>query len=109
MSVFEKLTDWKRTVAYYTNHFKNTVLQKIMSLLLLQVVIFELSALFFLIIGLYILVKEEGIFIAKLGLEISALTLLLFLFAQRLAKDYAGAMNITVYFILNIIGIYLLT
>jgi hypothetical protein len=109
MSVFEKLTDWKGTVSYYTNHFENTILQKIISLLLLQVVIFELSALFFLTIGLYILVKEDATFIAKLGLEISALTLLLFLFAQRLAKDYAGAMNIAVYFILNIIGIYLLT
>ena len=109
MSVLEKVSDWKGTVAYYSNHFKNTVLQNIISLLLIQVLIFEIAALIFISLGLYFLLKEDSFFIAKLGLEISALTLLMFLFGQRLAKDYPGAMNITIYFILNIIGIYFLT
>jgi hypothetical protein len=109
MSVLEKVSYWKGTIAYYSNHFKNTILQKIISLLLIQVLIFEISALIFISLGLYFLVKEDSFFIAKLGLEISALTLLMFLFGQRLAKDYPGAMNITIYFILNIFGIYLLT
>jgi hypothetical protein len=109
MSVLEKLSDWKGTVAYYTNHFKNTILHKMISLLLIQIVIFEISALIFISLGLYFLMKEDTFFIATIGLEISALTLLQFLAGQRIAKDYPGAMNITVYFILNIIGIYLLT
>lgn len=109
MSVLEKLADWKGTVVYYSNHFKNTILHKMISLLLIQIVIFEIAALVFITIGLYFLVKEDTTFIAKIGLEISALTLLQFLLGQRLAKDYPGAMNITVYFILNVIGIYLLT
>ena len=109
MSVLEKLSDWKGTVAYYSAHFKNTILHKMISLLLIQVVIFEIAALFFISLGLYFLVKEETSFIAIIGLEMSALTLLQFLVGQRIAKDYPGAMNITVYFILNIIGIYLLT
>ena len=109
LSVIEKIADWKNTVIYYTNHFKNTVLYKMIPLLLVQVLIFEIAALILLCIGLYFLVTENSISIAKIGLEISAITLLQFLVGQRLAKDYAGAMNITVYFILNIIGIYLLT
>ena len=109
LSVLEKLVNWKGTVAYYSNHFKNTILFKMIPILLIQILLFEIAALIFISLGLYFLVKEETIFIAKLGLEISALTLLMFLFGQRLAKDYPGAMNITVYFILNIIGIYLLT
>jgi hypothetical protein len=109
LSVIEKIADWKNTVIYYTNHFKNTVLYKMIPLVLVQVLIFEIAALILLCMGLYFLVTENSTFMAKIGLEISALTLLQFLLGQRLAKDYAGAMNITVYFILNSIGIYLLT
>ncbi len=109
LSVIEKLSDWKGTVLYYSNHFKKTVLQKIIPLLLLNILIFEIVALTLLLIGLYFLVEESSFIIAKIGMEVSAITLLQFLIGQRLAKDYQGAMNITVYFILNIIGIYLLT
>ena len=77
--------------------------------LLLKIIIFEIGVLFLLSVGLYYLVSENSITIAIIGLELSAITLLMFLFGQRLAKDYPGAMNITVYFILNIIGIYILT
>ena len=109
MSVLEKLGDWKGTIAYYKNHFKETILLKMIPLLLIKIVIFEIGVLFLLGIGLYYLVSEDATTIAIIGLELSAITLLMFLIGQRLAKDYPGAMNITVYFILNIIGIYLLT
>ncbi|AMC11316.1 DoxX family protein [Lutibacter profundi] len=109
LSVTEKLSDWKGTIIYYTNHFKKTVLRKIIPLLLLNILIFEIIALILLVVGLYFLVNENSLTIAKIGLEISAITLLQFLIGQRLTKDYQGAMNITVYFILNSIGIYLLT
>jgi len=108
-SVVEKLADWKGTISYYTKHFEKTVFEKMIPLLLLNVVIFEILTLIFLTIGIYFLVTEDALIIAKIGLEISAITLLMFLIGQRLAKDYPGAMNITVYFILNSIGIYLLT
>lgn len=109
LSVIEKTTDWKGSVAYYKKHFKKTILQKIISILLIKVVVFEISIVILLTIGLYYLVLENTLIIAKVGLELSAITLLIFLVGQRLAKDYAGAMNITIYFILNLIGIYLLT
>ena len=108
-SVVEKLIDWKGTVSYYTNHFKKTILKNTIPLLLLKVIIFEIAAFTTLINGLYFIVTQNELIIAKIGLEISAFTLLMFLIGQRLAKDYQGAMNITVYFILNTIGIYLLT
>ena len=34
--------------------------------------------------------------------------LIFLLVGQRLAKDYAGAMSLAVYFIISIIGVYLL-
>lgn len=108
MSVFEKLADWKGTMAYYKEHFNNTFLVKFIPILLIKVVVFELVTLFFLVFGLYFIFTESSIETAKFGLIFSAITLLIFLFAQRIAKDYPGAMNITVYFILNVFGIYLL-
>ncbi|WP_111707028.1 DoxX family protein [Lutibacter citreus] len=108
-SVLEKLADWKGTVAYYTIHFSKTILQKIIPILLINIVVFEIATVFLLTLGLYYLVTQNDLLIAKVGLEISAITLLQFLVGQRIAKDYPGAMNITVYFMLNIIGIYLLT
>ena len=109
MSVFEKITDWKGTITYYKNHFKNTILQNIIPFLLIKIVIFETLVLLLLSIGLFHLFSENTTTVAKIGLELSAITLRMFLFGQRLAKDYPGAMNITVYFILNVIGIYILT
>jgi len=109
LSVIEKLGDWKGTILYYSNHFKETVLQKIIPLLLLNILIFEIVTLILLLFGIYFLVEENSVIIAKIGMEVSAITLLQFLIGQRLVKDYQGAMNIAVYFILNSIGIYLLT
>jgi len=109
LSVLEKLEDWKGAISYYSNHFKNTILYKMIPLLLINILILEIAALVLLTFGLYFLVTEGNLIVAQIGLEISAITLLQFLVGQRLAKDYPGAMNITIYFILNIIGIYLLT
>ncbi|MBP8792654.1 MAG: DoxX family protein [Lutibacter sp.] len=108
-SVTEKLADWKGTISYYTNHFKGTLFQNIVPLLLINVVILEVLTVISLLFGLYFIIQQDTFLLAKIGLEISAITLLSFLVGQRIAKDYQGAMNITVYFILNCIGIYLLT
>ena len=60
------------------------------------------------IIGVYQLYTSEAKEIALLGIELSAITLIFLLIGQRLAKDYAGAMSLGVYFIITIIGTFLL-
>jgi putative oxidoreductase len=107
-SVVEKLGNWKATIAYYNNHFKKSIFQKVVPALLINVIFFETITVILLVVGLYFLVTKNEFLVAKVGLEISAITLLMFLVGQRVVKDYQGAMNITVYFILNIIGIYFL-
>ena len=42
------------------------------------------------------------------GLIATAITLIVLMTGQRIAQDYSGAMNITVYFILTVMGIYML-
>ena len=46
--------------------------------------------------------------IALLGVELSAIALIFLLIGQRLAKDYAGAMSLGVYFIIPVGGVFLL-
>ena len=61
------------------------------------------------LIGIYQLATNGEKEIALLGVELSAITLLFLLIGQRLAKDYAGAMTIAVYFATTIFGVYLLS
>ena len=107
-SGIDKLTDWKGNVDFITGHFKNSPLQKMVPLLLLTVLIFEIAASILMLVGGYYLFTEGDGTVAKVGLEFAAITLIMLLIGQRLAKDYAGAMSLAVYFILTIFGIFLL-
>lgn len=107
-SGIDKITDWKGNLGFITGHFKNSPLQKMVPLLLLTVLIFEIAASVLMLIGGYYLFTEGDGTVAKVGLEFAAITLIMLLIGQRLAKDYAGAMTIAVYFILTIFGLYLL-
>ena len=53
---------------------------------------------------IYSLIYADTVFIFY-GLLLSGLVLLMLLFGQRVAKDYIGAADITVYFIVCIITI----
>lgn len=107
-SAIEKLFQWEKSIAYYENHFKETSLKKSISFLLKVVVLLEFITVILCVFGLFILIvfhsKEVGLY----GLILAAITLIGLMTGQRIAKDYAGAMSITVYFILTIIGIFLL-
>ena len=53
----------------------------------------------------FLIISKE---IALFGVELSAITLIFLLIGQRLAKDYAGAMTLAVYFFITLWGVYLL-
>jgi hypothetical protein len=46
--------------------------------------------------------------LALWGMLATSFTLILLMTGQRIAQDYSGAMNITVYFILTVMGIFML-
>ena len=108
ISSIEKITDWKGNVNFIKNHFKNSPLKNKVPLLLTIVLITEIIAFLLMIIGIYNLYTTGFKKIALIGIELSGLTLFFLLIGQRLAKDYAGAMSLGVYFIITIIGLVLL-
>ena len=58
--------------------------------------------------GIYQLYTSGAKEMALLGTELCAVVLIFLLIGQRLAKDYAGAMSLAVYFIITLLGVYLL-
>lgn len=107
-SGLDKLLDWKGNVSFIKDHFKNSPLKNSVPLLLAIILIIEIVAGVLMSVGVFQLYTSESNEIALLGIELSAITLIFLLIGQRLAKDYAGAMSLAVYFIITVFGVFLL-
>ena len=107
-SGIDKLLDWNGNISFIKEHFKNSPLKNTVPLLLGIVLIVEIVAGVLMSIGVYELYTSEAKEIALLGVELSAIALIFLLIGQRLAKDYAGAMSLGVYFIITVGGVFLL-
>jgi len=107
-SGIDKLFDWNGNVSFIKDHFKNSPLKNSVPLLLAIVLILEIIAGLLMTFGVYQLYTSGAKEIALLGTELCAVVLIFLLIGQRLAKDYAGAMSLAVYFIVTLLGVYLL-
>ena len=107
-SGIDKLIDWQGNVSFITSHFKNSPLKNSVPALLGIILVVELVAGILMIVGVFQLYTSEAKEIALLGTELSAVALIFLLIGQRLAKDYAGAMSLAVYFIISVFGTFLL-
>ncbi|WP_271405516.1 DoxX family membrane protein [Tenacibaculum soleae] len=107
-SGIDKVTDFNGNVSFIKEHFKNSPLKNSVPFLLVIILVMELIAGAFMFIGIFNLVTTGNTYLALLGIQIAALSLIFLLVGQRLAKDYAGAMTLAVYFIITIFGMYLL-
>ena len=107
-SGIDKLRDWNGNLSFIKGHFKNSPLKSMVPLLLAIVLIVEIAASLLMLVGVYQLYTSELKEMAAVGVALSAVSLTFLLIGQRLAKDYAGAMTLAVYFIICIIGLYIL-
>lgn len=104
----DKVTDWNGNLSFIKEHFKNSPLKNFVTPLLAIVLALELIAGAFMFVGIFNLITVGSKSLALLGAELSALCLIFLLIGQRLAKDYAGAMTLAVYFVPAIFTVYLL-
>ena len=104
-SGIDKIIDRKGNLEFFKNHFKDTPLDKIFSPALSILAFLEITTAGICLFGfIYSLIYADAVFIFY-GLLLSGLVLLMLLFGQRVAKDYIGAADITVYFIVCVIAI----
>ncbi len=107
-SALDKLMDWKGNISYFNAHFGATFLKGESSLMLGFVLFMEFIAAILCIVGIFQIYNNGETEIAFWGAIIAAKTLLFLLLGQRIAKDYAGAMTIAVYFMVAVYGVSLL-
>jgi len=107
-SGIDKISDWKGNIEFIKSHFKNSPLRNNVPLLLAIILTIEIVAGIFMIIGIYQIYASGLKEFALIGVELSAVALIFLLIGQRLAKDYAGAMTLAVYFIITLCGVFLL-
>lgn len=107
-SGLEKILNWKECLHFYSDHFKNTIIKNRLSVFLVIVIIGEIICGFLSVFGILKIVLFGDKLYGYYTTIFAAILLLAMLLGQRLAKDYAGAMNITVYLILTVFGVYLM-
>ena len=104
-SGIDKIIDRKGNLNFFENHFKNTLFHKIYTHALTALMLLELIAAILCAYGcIYSIVYKDTGFIFY-GLLVTSFVLLSLLLGQRIAKDYVGAADITIYFIMCIISI----
>ena len=109
MSFFEKISDYSGTKSFMEFHFKDTFLAKKINLLLPILIVVELVAVILLILALInYFFTISSINFSRFALISCAISLMMLLFGQRVAKDYQSSAGITIYFILVIIGLFLI-
>jgi hypothetical protein len=105
-SSYEKLFYWKDNINWLKEHFAATILKNKIQFSLISLVIMELISTILCFVGCIELLISDGRKFGFYGAVFSAITLIMMLFGQRLAKDYDGARTIVIYFIPAVMAVY---
>ena len=106
-SGLDKISDRKGNLEFMSTHFSKSPLKNSVPFLLSVLTLMELGA------GILNLSAIISLFFNCCGYlffwasVLSAINFLSLFFAQRVAKDYAGAQGLTGYFIISLMGIWL--
>lgn len=107
-SGIDKATDWKGNTGWLKEHFKDTFMGGMVPLMVGIIMIAEIIAGLMALLGIIWILLYNDLSWAFYSSVLAAITLLMLLFGQRVAKDYAGAFTITGYFVVVIFGVFLL-
>lgn len=107
-SGIDKVLDWKGNLGWLNGHFSKTVFKGNVPLLLGIVLVMEILSGVLSAVGIVQFLVEGKSSIGFYGALFGALTLLMLLLGQRVAKDYVGAQTIVVYFIPTVFLLYLM-
>lgn len=107
-SGIDKVRDWKGNRSWLVGHFAESPFKNGVPLLLGIITIMELAAGVLSLVGLIHLLLHDNTLFAFYGALVSAITLLLLLLGQRVAKDYEGAKTIVIYLVPTAFLLFLL-
>lgn len=107
-SAFEKIKNWNETIMYYNEMFKGKLSSKVILYSIYVIILVEVSSTLLFIYGNFSLIYSESKIVLQYALVTSAILLLILLCGLRIAKDYQGAAQIGIYFLVNTFGLYLI-
>ncbi|MCF8276847.1 MAG: DoxX family protein [Flavobacteriales bacterium] len=107
-SGIDKVIDRKGNLEWLTGHFARSPLAGMVPMLLSVITLVEISAGLASAVGVVEVVAFRSFTFPLIGTSLSAASLLMLFFGQRMAKDYAGAGGLVPYFIVAIINLYIL-
>ncbi len=108
-SGLDKITDWNGNIGWLKGHFSKTFMAGQVPLMVGIILVLEVVVGLMAIVGIYNIISSGQTEIALYSNVLAAVTLLMLLFGQRIAKDYAGAFTIVGYFVVVILGVTLLS
>lgn len=108
-SGLDKIFDWKGNLGWLRGHFGDTFLRGTVPFLVAVIMIIEILTGILAVAGIYGIVVNNNTGFALASAVLAGIALLMLLFGQRVAKDYAGAFTITGYFIVVVFGVFLLS
>jgi hypothetical protein len=108
-SGWDKVGDWNGNRTWLQTHFQQTFFRNATPFLLGVLTLLELMAGTCCLAGSVVLLFKGCSFWLYTGILFSIVSLLSLFLGQRLAKDYAGAGSLVAYFIVALIGLYLLS
>ena len=108
-SGLDKVTDWSGNIGWLKGHFGKTFMGGMVPVLVGIILVTEVIAGLLALGGIYSIFSTGDKSIGLYAALLAAITLLMLLFGQRVAKDYAGAFTITGYFMVVLFGVYLMT
>lgn len=107
-SGIDKVKDWKGNLSWLTGHFAESPFKNGVPLLLGIIAVMELAAGILSLVGIVHLLLHNNTLFAFYGALVSAISLLMLLLGQRVAKDYEGAKTIVIYLVPTVFLLFLL-
>src|SRR5438270_731088 len=107
-SGIDKIVDRQGNLQWLSGHFAKSPFAGMVPLLFGVLTIIELAAGALSAMGFLVLLFMHNSTLAFCGAVTSAIAILCLFFGQRMAKEYAGAAILVPYFLLTLVGIYLL-
>jgi diacylglycerol kinase len=105
----DKVVDRRGNLEWLKGHFAKSPLAGVVPALVSAITILELATGVLSGVGCLAIIVLRDSTLAFYGAVISAVSIIVLFFGQRMAKDYAGAAVLVPYFLLTLIAIYLLT
>lgn len=104
-SGMDKIFNWKDNLEWLKGYFEKSFLAPFVKLMLLTLTIVETFAGLLCLLGVFCLFFcKDDVYLLG-GICLVALSLVMLIFGQRLAKDYEGAKTVAIYFAVALLSL----